>query len=93
MSRRLLMNDFRVEVEKVILQTLNNDSYNQICDLAENYESRVLAEQCAAKYIVNKQIPLQFGNFSHIIPFFSDVSLNESEAVTSSPSSPRATMV
>ena len=37
------MNDFRVEVEKVILQTLNNDSYNQICDFAENYESRVLA--------------------------------------------------
>ena len=49
------MNDLRVEVEKVILQTLSNDSYNQICDFAENYESRVLAEQCA-KYIVNKRI-------------------------------------
>ena len=46
LSRRLLMNDLKVEVEKIILQTLSKDSFEQICDLAEDYESQVLAEQC-----------------------------------------------
>ena len=44
LSKRLLMNHLKVEVEKVILQTLSKDSYKQICDLAEDYESQVLAE-------------------------------------------------
>ena len=55
LSRRLLMNDLKVEVEKVILHTFSKDSYEQICDLAEDYESQVLAEQCAS-YIVNRRI-------------------------------------
>ena len=59
LSRRLLMNDLKIEVEKVILKTLNKDNYAQICDFAEDYESPVLAEQCA-KYIVNKQIKLDW---------------------------------
>ena len=49
------MDNLKTEVEKVILQTLNKDNLNQICEFAEDYESQVLAEQCA-KYIVNKQI-------------------------------------
>merc|ERR1719204_2466976 len=56
---RLLMNDLKIEEEKVILKTLNKDNYAQICDFAEDYESPVLAEQCA-KYIVNKQIKLDW---------------------------------
>ena len=59
LSRRLLMDDLKVEVEKVILKTLNKDNYGQVCDFAEDYESPVLAEQCA-KYIVNKQIKLDW---------------------------------
>ena len=53
LSIRLLMDNLKTEVEKVILQTLNKDNFNQICEFAEDYESQVLAEQCV-KYIVNK---------------------------------------
>ena len=59
LSRRLLMDDLKIEVEKVILKTLNKDNYGQVCDFAEDYESPVLAEQCA-KYIVNQQIKLDW---------------------------------
>ena len=55
LARRLLMDNLKIEVEKVILQTLSKDNFNQICEFAEDYESQVLAEQCA-QYIVNKQI-------------------------------------
>ena len=55
LSRRLLMDNLKIEVEIMILQTLNKDNFIQICEFAQDYESQVMAEQCA-KYTVNKQI-------------------------------------
>ena len=49
------MDNLKIEVQIMIMQTLNKDKFNQICGFAEDYESQVMAEQCA-KYIVNKRI-------------------------------------
>jgi len=55
LSRRLLMDDLKTEVEKVLIHSLNKNSLAQICDFAEDYESQVLAEHCA-KFIVVEHI-------------------------------------
>ena len=55
LSRRLLMDDLKAEVEKVLMQSLNQNNYALLCDFAEDYASKVLAEHCA-KFIVEKRI-------------------------------------
>jgi len=54
-SRRLLMDDLQAEVEKVLMLCLDKNNFAQICDFAEDYESKVLAEHCA-KFIVAKNL-------------------------------------
>ena len=55
MSRRLLMDDLKAEVEKVLMQSLDKNNFAQICDFAEDYESQALAEHCA-RFILEKHL-------------------------------------
>ena len=55
LSRRLLMDDLKAEVEKVLMQCLDKNNFAQICDFAEDYESQALAEHCA-RFILEKHL-------------------------------------